>query len=74
MCSREERPEHLMFGRGWKWAHDLASKMGRYNSCPLALEGTFVFKFKLEQFDNDRDKDLFVLGYREYHKQNRSIG
>jgi hypothetical protein len=33
-----------------------------------------VFKFKLEQFEGDRDKDLFVLGYREYHRQNRSKG
>jgi hypothetical protein len=66
--------EYSQWGRGWKWASDLAAKMGRVASAPVNLEPTFIFIWKLEQFDNDFDRDLFVLGYRDFHKQNRSKG
>ena len=67
--------EYAAWARGYKWASTLAAKMGRHNSCPLALENTFVFRWKLEQFEDDHfARDSFVAGYRDYHKQNRNKG
>lgn len=66
--------EYAAWSRGYKWASDLAAKMGRVPTAPVNLEPTFVFMWKLQQFDTDFDRDLFVAGYREYHKQNRNKG
>lgn len=66
--------EYKQWGRGWKWANDLASKMGRVASAPVNLEPTFIWYWKLEQFDNEFDKDLFILGYRDYHRLNKFKG
>lgn len=63
-----ENREYSQFSRGYKWASDLASKSGRVATAPVNLEPTFIFLWKLQQFDNDFDRDTFVAGYRQYHK------
>lgn len=69
-----ENREYSTFARGWKWANDLAAKCGRVQTAPVNLEPTFIFLWKLEQFETEYDKDQFVAGYRSYHEQNRSKG
>jgi hypothetical protein len=67
--------EFAAWNRGYKWAENLAAKMGRVASAPINLEPTFIWIYKLEQFeDDDYARDLFVKGYRDYHQQHRSKG
>ena len=48
----------------------MAAKCGRVATAPVNLEPTFIFLWKLEQFETEYDKDQFVAGYREFHRQN----
>ena len=67
--------EYAAWSRGYKWAHNLAAKMGRVGSAPINLEPTFIWFWKLQQFgDDDFARDSFIKGYRDYHEQNRSKG
>ena len=70
-----ENREYACWARGYKWAHNLASKMGRVASAPINLEPTFIWYWKLEQFhDDDYAKQLFIRGYRDYHELNKKKG
>jgi len=70
-----DQREFAAWNRGFKWASDLAAKMGRVASAPINLEPTFIWFWKLEQFEGDSfARDLFIKGYRDYHEQNRSKG
>lgn len=66
--------EYAAWARGHKWAAVLAGKMGVQATAPINLENTFVFRWKLEQFETDFDRDSFVAGYRAFHEQNKGRG
>ena len=67
--------EFAAWNRGYKYAANLAAKMGRVASAPINLESTFIWHWKLEQFeDDDYARDLFIKGYRDYHQQHGSKG
>lgn len=69
-----QQREFAAWSRGYKWASDLAAKMGVQATAPLNLENTFVFRWKLEQFEDDFGRDSFIAGYRDFHQQNKGRG
>lgn len=67
--------EYAAWSRGYKWASNLAAKMGRVASAPVNLEPTFIWHYKLEQFEGDNfARDMFIKGYRDYHIENKNKG
>ena len=66
--------EYSCWARGWKWANYLATKMGRQASAPVNLETTFIFMYKVQQFEDDYRRDAFIRGYRDYHKHYKNKG
>ena len=70
MRNLEESGEraYAQWARGYRWAFNLASKMGVVAISPVNLESTFIFQWKLQQFESEFDKDFFVQGYRAFCK------